>query len=803
VLGVLLGVLAFGAPTAAQAQRTLLQGEVRDAQTGAPVSGARVRVLDTVLQASTDVEGVFRLSLEGARTVTVEASALGYAPARQGVAAGSAARLDFRLEPAPVAIPEIAVVGTSRRALARIPGSAAIVTAQEMEQRVPLSGNEVLRSVPGVHIQEEEGMGMRANIGIRGLDPGRSRTVLVLEDGVPVALNPYGEPEMYYTPPIDRMERVEVVKGSGSILFGPQTIGGVVNYVTPSVPAAPEGSLEVLGGTGGALRAIGSYGGTWDRFGARVGAMHKRADDIRGLFYEITDVTGKLAYDLGGGHRLGAKLSLYDEDSNSTYLGLTEAMFAADADRHPAPDDRLRMRRKATSLTHVVALGSRATLHTTAYGYATSRDWLRQDFGYSADGSEIVFRPSYGNRNRSFEVYGIEPRLQWSHALFGISSELDAGVRAQYERADDAFITGTPESPATGELRDFEVRHGRALAAYVQNRFRLGGGVALTPGVRVESYGFDRNVRRMRVGRTDPLTGETTSRVEDVDIRSADHVFEIIPGLGATWSPSARLTLFAGAHRGFAPPRAKDAFVVEDASLAPGATPANPVSLQLDAERSLNLELGTRAYPLPGLAFEATGFLLDFSNQIIAPSLASGSVAQAALANQGETRHAGVESGLELDFGTLLDWPVSVTAEAKHTYVHAVFSADRFLETAAGDTANVRGNRLPYAPEHLLVLGLGLDDPRGFGVRLDGTLVGAQYADNFETVTATANGRTGRIPGYQVWNLSGSYRLPVAGLTLFGTVKNIFDAQYVASRRPQGIKPGLPRLLNLGVRVAM
>jgi len=101
--------------------------------------------------------------------------------------------------------PQIDIIGKNPEIINRIPGSASVISGKMLTTTQPLTGNEVLRKVTGVHIVDEEGIGLRTNIGIRGLDPDRSRTVLMLEDGVPIALAPYGEPEMYYTPAIDRM----------------------------------------------------------------------------------------------------------------------------------------------------------------------------------------------------------------------------------------------------------------------------------------------------------------------------------------------------------------------------------------------------------------------------------------------------------------------------------------------------------------------------------------------------------------------------------------------------------------------
>jgi len=793
--------LNVAGPLTAQTS-SVVRGVVREASTGAPLLDAQVRVVGTALSVATDPQGRFRLAVGQAGRMELEATRIGFAPERVALTVVAGVfDVDFGLRPLAIQIPEVEVIGRSRNQLDRIPGSAELVSSQEIQTRVPISGNEVLRSVPGLHVQEEEGLGLRANIGIRGLNPDRSRTVLILEDGVPVALNPYGEPEMYYTPPIDRMERIEVLKGSGSIVFGPQTIGGVINYVTPSPPATPQGRVTVEGGSGESLRLIGGYGGTWRKVGANAGVLHRRVGDIGGMFANVSDITAKVGFRAGTRSMAGLKLSVYDEESNSTYVGLTEAMFAADPYRHPAPDDRLRIRRYATSATHDLQVGSDATLRTVAYGYTTTRDWQRQNYAYSGDGTAVLLLPSTGNRNRGFQVWGVEPRLQWNHRVGGVRGELDAGVRAQHEWAEDAHIDGSTGTARTGDLRDYEQRTGNAFSAFLQNRFFLTSDLHLTPGVRLETFSYERRITRTRVRRRNVETGQITRRPEDVDIRSGDDLAEVIPGVGLTYNSGARLNLFAGVHRGFSPPRVKDALIFEDRTVNMGADPGEIVSLQLDAERSLNLEIGARSEPRPGISLEAAGFLLDFSNQIIPPSLSAGSVAQAQLANQGATRHVGVESSLRVDWGVLASLPISLTTELKNTYVEATFSEDRFMVHGA-DTVNVRGNRLPYAPRDLWVLGAGIERPGGYMLRIDAVRVGKQFTDNFQTVEPTPNGRNGLIPRHSVWNLSGSHQLP-GGVTAYGAVKNVFGTTYIASRRPEGIRPGLPRLVQAGLRVGI
>jgi Fe(3+) dicitrate transport protein len=291
----------------------------------------------------------------------------------------------------------------------------------------------------------------------------------------------------------------------------------------------------------------------------------------------------------------------------------------------------------------------------------------------------------------------------------------------------------------------------------------------------------------------------STFNPEDVDLQSGDDVFQVIPGVGVSWFASDRASIFAGVHRGFAPPRVKDALILLDDTLPLGQQPGDPVTLQLDAERSWNLELGTRSQPVPGVFLEVAAFYLDFSNQIIEPSLSAGTVAQAALANQGATNHRGLEAALGVDWGQVAGLGFSLRTDVSYTYSDARFANDRYMVDPSGDTVNVNGNRLPYSPEHLLTVSATLAAPNRCSLRIDRVRVGAQFADNFETRAASANGRNGLIPAQTVWNAAATLRVSNANVRVVGAVKNLFGAGYIASRRPEGIKPGLPRHVQLGV----
>ena len=240
---------------------TSISGSVIDSDTQKPLAGANVFIEKSGVGASTDTEGRFLIPSVSDGIYILTCSYIGYEKESitLTIRNGQSPFVEFRITAKVLEFPQISVIGIGRASLQRIPGSGTLISSARLLNTKPLSGNEILRQVPGVHVQEEEGLGLRANISIRGLNPDRSRTVLMLEDGVPVALAPYGEPEMYYTPPIDRMSGIEIVKGSGSILFGPQTVGGVINYITVNPRLAPEGRLIFRGGQNGLFVAQGQF----------------------------------------------------------------------------------------------------------------------------------------------------------------------------------------------------------------------------------------------------------------------------------------------------------------------------------------------------------------------------------------------------------------------------------------------------------------------------------------------------------------------------------------------------------------
>ncbi len=689
-------------------------------------------------------------------------------------------------------IPAYTIIGENEGLLNHLPGSVKFISQQEIQRLLPLNGNEVFRRIPGVHVTDEEGMGMRLNLGIRGLDPDRSRAVLVMEDGIPVSINPYGENELYYTPVIDRMEGVEVLKGSGQILYGPQTIGGIVNYLTAEPSLKPSIRFRFMGGQGLFMMGFLNFSTTFKNVGVSVSYLRKQAEEVGPTWFRINDITSKFVIRLSEKSKLTAKLAYYDEYSNSTYVGLTQTMYDAGGQDFVqlSPDDRLYVQRILTSLQHEYMFNKNYKLTTTAFGYITTRNWQRQDFSLSkpsggydriwgdttSPNGALYMLNTNAHRDRCFLVAGIENRFSMNHS-FGknISNKLEAGVRMIFEKADEELLRGTKPDALSGNMQNDEIRRGYGLAVYAQDKFYINPNFHITAGVRGEFYWFERHIIRQNF--------------VDTSLFNNSFVAQIIPGIGLSYTIKNMVNVFGGIHRGFAPPRIKDAIS------------NSGVVYNLDAEQSWNFELGTRISVNKYFTAELTGFYMDFSNQVIPVSQSSGG-SGSGFVNGGATRHAGLEAGFTFNLAPLVKLDkYTIMLDAAITYLDARFNSDRFI-VGGGDTTNIRENVLPYAPKITLTSALTFEAPFGLGLRFTGTYIGKQFTDLLNTIIPTADGRVGELPGYFLMDGSLYWKVPNIFTTFRFSVKNMTNERYIASRRPQGIKVGLPVFITGGLEFA-
>jgi len=652
-----------------------------------------------------------------------------------------------------IELPSINVIDRQEGGASSIPGAIDIISPEEMEMIQPASLQDALKTVPGVNARDEEGYGAIPNIGIRGLSPNRSTKVLILEDGAPIQPSLFLSNASYYSPPVERISSIEVLKGATGLRYGPNTIGGVINYQskTPLKDGIVKGKLGSHG-----YRLLELEAGTSSEqksMGGGINLITSEANGFRNNGYRMNDFLVKGGMAIGQSQWLGLKLTRYENEINTSYVGLRPDEFIHTPTKNPAPDDQFLSNRTSFDINHELEIDTSTKLKTLMYWSQLERNFWRRDVASKTrQGTSFVDCGGTAycvtGRNRNFDMLGIDSRLFTNYQAFGIQNESEIGVRLHSETMSNKTERSNAGPRArTGVITGNENNDAKAVALYLQNRFLFTDQFAVTPGVRVESY------RQNRKNEMNGVQGQANNT-------------ELVPGIGATWQLAPELQLYSSVYKGFAP------------AMISAAISGDGVDQKLDAERSMNIEFGFRGQAQKW-TYEGAAFRMDFSNQIVNQAL-SGGISKT---NGGQSLHQGAEGAL----GYAITSAWSVLANA--TYIP--------VAEFKGGTLGPIGNRIPYTPKLTGNLGLNYSKD-GLKSFLNAYHVSSQYADSANTVEESNDGTKGLIPSFTTLNWSVVYS-PQKHLKLFGVVRNLFDKKFISGRSPDGIFPGAERNFEIGL----
>ena len=777
ILAVAALLLASVGTVAAQAG-AILRGRVIGPD-GAPIADATVRLANGT-EVRTNTDGRFAIGASG--DVRLSVRAVGFTPLEFSAKGGATEQVLLTLKRGAQTVPELAVSAGNAEDEAAIPGATTVLGATLLQDRAPISIMEALRTVPGLSVADEDPYGINLNVGIRGLPPRRSSRTLIMEDGVPVLLGAYGDPSIHYVPARELLSRVEIRKGSSQIANGPQTVGGVINFVTNAPPTdGSAGSVTVSGGGLAYKSGVLSVGSGRNGNGIQFDYLFRDGDGVRlEQAHQIQQAILKGVIKTGARSSLLLKTSIFDENSNISETGLTQAEFEANPISLPfTADGRFNVRRYLGQATHQVQFG-RAKLTTNVY----YTDVFRASWRQSGETEERIEEDEYaddfncqpgatsytqcGNqgRPRNYTNFGVEPRLTVGYDLGGAVSRFDAGLRFHYEDViRRRFVGNTPTSREDdAELNQDNTIDTRAYSGFVQNQFRFGK-VILTPAIRIE-----------RVNQT------IANRFPGEEATLDQAYTQYLPGLGFSVLTSDNTTLFAGVHRGFAPPRPADVYGVE----------AGQSVVLVDPETNWSYEVGVRTQPATGVSFEATAFRMDFGNEVIEAPASSGQ----RFINGGRTTHQGIEFGGNLSLGALSRSRDDLSFNAAVTYLPTA----RFNDDDERGV-DVAGNRLPYAPKALVTLGATFAHRSGFTLGSSLEHVGGQFADDENIPLPDPNGQDGALPAYTVVSAFSSFAIPSTRVTLRASVRNLFDSTYITQKN-EGIYTGVRRFFRAEMRWA-
>jgi Fe(3+) dicitrate transport protein len=710
-------------------------------------------------------------------------------------------------------IDRIVVTGSKEQAQ-EVAGSVHFLDEEVLEQQAYGDVNRVLRQVPGVNIVEEEGFGLRPNIGIRGSGTDRNSKIAVMEDGVSIAPAPYSAPAAYYFPRTPRIHAVEVTKGPAAIKYGPQTVAGAVNLFSTPIPEKPGGGfggkVNLFGGDFSTMRGHGLVGGfieTGKAFdiGMSFETLQEHSDGFKKLDsggstgYRIEDYVAKLAFRSAEGESLRQSLELKfqtsDEVSDETYLGLALDDFRADPYRRyrGSQRDQMNVQHQTYQATHRIDLSDRLDLTTIAYYTKTKRAWYKlQDVSgtglsailadpvtNSAQYAAIVgasgFTSANGalrvrNNNREYYGAGIQSVLGVGLDLGQTKHQFEFSLR-YHQDEEDRFQQNDTYTMTNGTMvlfsagapgsQDNRIGEAKAWAGYVRDTIEWNRWT-FVPGVRYESI----TLKQTNYGTADPTrSGNPAIRENTVDV--------LLPGFGTTYKLTDEWKLIGGVHRGFVNP-------------SPGS--------DADAEESWNYEAGVR-FNRGYSRLEAIGFLVDYQNLVGTCTASTGGGCN--IGDQfdgGKARVYGLELVAGSDAGERLGLEWSVPLSAVYTYTQGEFRTS-FI-SGFGEWGNVTsGDELPLVPEHQLTLNAGLE---GYSWR---TFLSMNYVSE-----ARARAGTGAIPENQridsraIFDVSGEVDV-TRDASVFASVHNLTDEVYNVGFRPAGARPGMPRTFMAGLKV--
>lgn len=667
---------------------------------------------------------------------------------------------------ADVELPRIDVVGSTDEDVRKIPGAVNVVTARDLELLQPMSTEAALRNVPGIVIKPEEESAIVANIGMRGLSAADYKS-LILEDGVPVAPGLFVGNGRYYNPRIQRMEEIEVLKGAASLRYGPSTIGGVINYKTKT----PQAGISVSGRAGSHnYHEATVEAGVRAPSGEAIGGMvytQARSDGFQNKGFDMQDLMLKGGMAIADDQWIGVKFTHYDNNANISYRGLFLDAYKAGASFNPAPDDWFLTQRRSLDINHEWTINADTVLSTLLYWSEMNRDYWR--FGtVSGTPTKIIdglthwnYSDSVSGNNRAFDRLGLDTRLSLKHGTFGVRNEAELGLRIMEEEMVDQTIKATRAQPRTGNLDKDVIDSATSYALFAQNRFIITDHLAVTPGVRIETYVQRRHERKDIV--STPGTDVRTSNTE------------VLPGVGMTFQFDPTAQFYGGVYKAFAPALNGDAL-------------DGLADQQLEAERSLNVEIGVRG-GTGHWRYEVTAFRMDFDNQIIPAN--SNTAFQKT--NGGKTVHQGLEAAIGFDLAS------GFSLDANLTYIpDAKFAGNRYKADGTLDIPD--GNRVTYTPEVVANLTLGYSSGPLKGA-LNVNHVGSQFTDTANTLAITESTSgffTGKLDAYTTLDLTADYAVNKK-LNVFAALRNLTDERYIASLR-QGIYAGPERNFAVGAK---
>lgn len=643
---------------------------------------------------------------------------------------------------------------------------------------------QLFARIPGLMIWENDGSGIQIGIAARGLSPNRSWEFNTRQNGHDISPDVFGYPEAYYSPPMEAVDRIEFLRGSASLQFGPQ-FGGMVNYVLKSGHGKKPFFFESRQSFGscGLFSAYNAVGGTKNKWSYYAFAQQRKGDGWReNSAFDSKSVFGSIEYRHNSNVLVGANIT-HSQFLSQQPGGLTDEQYELDWRSSSRSRNWLQVPWNVASLYAKVRTSEHSLLDVKLFGVLADRSSVGFMKAINVSDTVNVSIDSYNYRKLDIDEYqtwGAELRWLLEYNLFGTEHQLAAGVRYSdahtHRRNDGVGSAGAEfdEALALGEFGKDLFFDNVNSAGFVENIFHVGKRLTITPAVRIE------NLVSTTRGYISPTQGEFAPMKRNRSFA--------IAGIGVQYE-WANMNVYANASQAYRP--------VTYGDFTPGST-TDVIDPNLKDASGYNAELGFRGAHRNWLNFDAGLFYLIYDNRI-------GTVQRDGVnfkTNIGQSESKGVEVFVELD-------PIKMMVTQPRRGSLSVFVSGTVMDAryvrwdnpaiAEDPSKSIVNKRVEYAPEQTWRTGITYK-MQGFSASVQWSFVDAVYTDATNTELPTSNAQSGKIDAYHVGDATVRYEF-TKSFFLQSSVNNLLDTRYATRRSGgypgPGLLPGNGRTITL------
>jgi Fe(3+) dicitrate transport protein len=772
-------------------QRNAIQGKILD-QEQKPIPGVSVLVEGTVRGVQSDQNGSFLIKDLPVGSYALKANMIGFKTQSLTFSIGKdeVKNLDFVLVDDDIWLESFELMASrGMNGQGRLPEvedfrinagrKNEVIRLGEIDANLAMNNSrQIFGRTPGISIWENDGSGIQLGVASRGLSPNRSWEFNVRMNGYDITPDPMGYPEAYFTPPMEVVENIEIIRGASSLQYGPQ-FGGLLNFVLRKPDPSTRFTAETINtvGSNGLFSTFNYIGGTEGKWDYTAYYQKRRGNGWRDNGFFNTDHAHlEVNYAVNNKLKIGTEMT-YMTTTSQQPGGLTDAQFAEDPSQSTRSRNWFSTPWFIPSLNADYIVSPKTKLNLKAFGSIAERNSV----GFT---SAITQEDDMGNRQVDRDMYhtfGTELRLSTAYLFLGKEHNLVSGYRYFKGNIDrnqrgvgDAGIDMNFDLVDASYPRDLDFVNTNH-AVFVENMFNVTDKLLLTAGLRLENISSNMTgILNTVNGVPQLLTPEQRSRT-----------FALL-GFGGEYHLTRTTELYTNFSQAYRPVLISD--------LTPPAT-TDVIDQNLQDARGYNFDLGYRGNIGAFLNFDASFFYLNYADRIgtLTQTAADGTRFQFRT-NLGASVSQGVEAFVEFDPITAFVGNSSIGyihLFASLAYINAEYQDFERTSISNGEivVSNLAGNRVENAPRKINRYGATYRY-KDFSMTWQLSDIGETFSDATNSVEPNAAATSGLIPAYSVQDLSAGYTYKKK-YSLKSGVNNLTDASYFTRRAGGYPGPGI------------